>query len=62
MPRPWSDDAIHHLMDATTCPRCEVDALHDRRCLNCGADLRGEVADRLWAASVAAADALRAAG
>ncbi|HWM33794.1 MAG TPA: hypothetical protein VNR36_06095 [Pseudolysinimonas sp.] len=60
MPRPWSDDAIRHLLDSRTCPRCDTDALHDRRCLNCGADLRGEIADRLWAASIAAADALRA--
>jgi hypothetical protein len=59
MPRPWSDDAIRHLMDSTTCPRCDRDALHDRRCLNCGADLRGDIASELWAASVAAADALR---
>ena len=60
MPQTWSDDAIRHLTDANTCPRCGVDALHERRCLNCGADLQGEVAERLWAASVAAADALRA--
>jgi hypothetical protein len=59
MPQPWSDDAIRHLLDATTCPRCGVDALQERRCLNCGADLRGEIADELWAASNAAVDALR---
>jgi hypothetical protein len=60
MPQPWSDDAIRHLLDSSTCPRCGVDALHDRRCLNCGADLRGEIADQLWAASSAAVTALRA--
>jgi hypothetical protein len=59
MPQPWSDDAIRHLLDANTCPRCGVDALHDRRCLNCGADLRGDIADRLWTASNAAVAALR---
>ncbi|MGE3194567.1 MAG: SCO7613 C-terminal domain-containing membrane protein [Microbacteriaceae bacterium] len=60
MPQPWSDEAIRHLLDATNCPRCGTDGLHDRRCLNCGADLRGEIADRLWAASSAAVTALRA--
>lgn len=60
MPQPWSDDAIRHLLDATNCPRCGTDGLHDRRCLNCGADLRGDIADRLWAASSAAVTALRA--
>ncbi|MEO8261324.1 MAG: hypothetical protein ABI566_02030 [Pseudolysinimonas sp.] len=60
MPQPWSDEAIRHLLDASTCPRCDVDALHDRRCLNCGADLRGDIADRLWVASTAAVSALRA--
>lgn len=60
MPQLWSDDAIRHLNDANSCPRCGVDALSDRRCLNCGADLRGEIADRLWNASVAAVSALRA--
>ncbi|MEO5919877.1 MAG: hypothetical protein ABIQ01_01915, partial [Pseudolysinimonas sp.] len=59
MPQPWSDDAIRHLLDATTCPRCGVDALQERRCLNCGADLRSEIADELWIASNAAAGALR---
>ena len=60
MPQPWSDEAIRHLLDASTCPRCGTDALHDRRCLNCGADLRGDIADRLWVASTAAATALQA--
>lgn len=60
MPQPWSDEAIRHLLDATNCPRCGTDGLHDRRCLNCGADLRGEIADRLWAASSSAVTALRA--
>lgn len=60
MAQTWSDDAIRRLLDADTCPRCDVDALHERRCLNCGADLRGEIAEQLWTASVAAADALRA--
>src|SRR4051812_25062859 len=59
MPQPWSDDAIRHLQDANSCPRCGVDALHDRRCLNCGADLRGAIADQLWAASSAAVSALQ---
>ncbi|MEZ5191011.1 MAG: hypothetical protein R2717_09425 [Schumannella sp.] len=59
MPKAWSDDAIRHLTDSVTCPRCDTDGLHDRRCLNCGADLRGDIATRLWDASVAAADALR---
>lgn len=59
MPQQWSDDAIRHLLDATTCPRCGVDALQERQCLNCGADLRGRIADQLWAASNAAVDALR---
>lgn len=60
MPQPWSDDAIRHLLDATTCPSCGIDALQDRRCLNCGADLRGEIAAQLWAASSTAVEALRA--
>jgi hypothetical protein len=59
MPQPWSDDAIRHLLDATNCPRCGLDALQERQCLNCGADLRGEIADQLWAASNAAVQALR---
>ena len=59
MPQPWSDDAIRHLLDATTCPRCGLDSLQERRCLNCGADLRGEIADQLWAASTTAVQALR---
>jgi hypothetical protein len=58
--QPWSDAAIRHLLDASNCPRCGTDGLHDRRCLNCGADLRGEIADRLWSASSAAVAALRA--
>jgi hypothetical protein len=60
MPQAWSDDAIRHLLDSTSCPRCGVDALQERRCLNCGADLRGMIADQLWAASAAAVQALRA--
>ncbi|MGN6502593.1 MAG: hypothetical protein ACTHKX_06790, partial [Pseudolysinimonas sp.] len=60
MPQPWSDDAIRHLQDGINCPRCGVDGLADHRCLNCGADLRGEIAERLWAASVAAVEALQA--
>jgi hypothetical protein len=60
MPQPWSDDAIRHLQDGVNCPRCGVDGLADHRCLNCGADLRGEIAERLWAASVAAVEALQA--
>src|SRR6185369_9682662 len=59
MPQPWSDDAIRHLLDSSTCPRFGVDALQERQCLNCGADLRGEIADRLWTASTAAVEALR---
>ncbi len=60
MQQPWSDDAIRHLLDATTCPRCGVDALQERHCLNCGADLRGTIADELWSASNAAVQALQA--
>src|SRR5689334_20845631 len=60
MPQSWSDDAIRHLLDATNCPRCGTDGLHDRRCLNCGADLRGDIADQLWTASTAAVTAPRA--
>src|SRR4051794_26801167 len=58
MPQPWSDDAIRYLTNATDCPRCGVDALSDRRCLNCGADLRGDIAGELWAASASAVAAL----
>ncbi|GGF05246.1 SCO7613 C-terminal domain-containing membrane protein [Mycetocola zhadangensis] len=58
--RPWSSDAIKRLLDSTSCPACEVDALVDRRCHNCGAELSDAVATELWTASRTAADALKA--
>ena len=56
--RPWSDVAIRHLLDSTSCPVCERNALRDRHCQNCGADLDDTVASELWTASQAAAAAL----
>jgi hypothetical protein len=58
--RPWSDVAIRHLLDSTSCPVCQVDALVDRHCRNCGVDLPDELATELWAASKTAAEALKA--
>ncbi|MHA6669441.1 SCO7613 C-terminal domain-containing membrane protein [Homoserinimonas sp. A447] len=58
--QPWSDVAIRHLLDSTSCPVCGVDALFDRRCRNCEAHLTDELAVELWAASEAAAEALMA--
>ena len=58
--RPWSDVAIRHLLDSWSCPVCGGAALFDRRCRNCGAELSGELTSELWAASAAAAVALKA--
>jgi hypothetical protein len=58
--RPWSLVAIGRLLDSTSCPACEVDALVDRRCRNCGVGLSDDLAAELWAASATAANALRA--
>ncbi|PWC08318.1 SCO7613 C-terminal domain-containing membrane protein [Mycetocola zhujimingii] len=58
--RPWSTVAVNHLLDGTSCPVCEVDALVDRRCRNCGAELSDDMAAELWTASKAAAEALMA--
>jgi hypothetical protein len=58
--QPWTDVAIRHLLDNTSCPVCEVDALFDRHCRNCGAHLTDELAAELWAASEAAAETLMA--
>lgn len=58
--RAWSAVAIRHLLDSTSCPVCEVDALAGRHCRNCGAEIPGGLAADLWAASVTAVDALRA--
>lgn len=57
--RHWSDIAIHQLGDSTSCPVCEVDALFDRHCRNCGADLTDDLATEIWTASEAAAAALQ---
>src|SRR5690554_5518225 len=56
--QPWTEIAIRHLLDSTSCPVCEVDALFDRRCRNCDAFLTDELAVELWEASQAAAEAL----
>ena len=56
----WSDAAIRRLLDQASCPVCEVDALRDRHCSNCGAELTEDLASELWEASQAAAAALRA--
>lgn len=60
MPTTWSDKAERHLLDTMRCPRCGEGDLVDSRCPICGADLSGPVAAELWAASVTAADAVRA--
>lgn len=56
--RPWSDKAIRHLLNSVSCPVCETNALRDQHCLHCGADVSGELATQLWAASEGAAEAL----
>lgn len=63
MPAPmsqWSDIAVARLLDDASCPSCGVDALQNRRCRNCGADLSGRIGLELWSASRDAATALRA--
>ncbi|SEO00419.1 SCO7613 C-terminal domain-containing membrane protein [Cryobacterium luteum] len=55
--QPWSDIAIRHLLDRTSCPVCEA-ALPDSPCSTCGAELVGHLAAELWAASESAAAAL----
>ncbi|MDJ0338617.1 hypothetical protein [Cryobacterium sp. PH31-O1] len=54
----WSDVAIHHLLERRLCPVCEMAALPNGPCRNCGAELVGALAAELWAASEAAAAAL----
>lgn len=56
----WSDVAIRNLLDSASCPVCTADALFDRHCRDCGADLSGDLTNELWAASEAAAEALMA--
>ncbi|MBG6239736.1 putative membrane protein [Mycetocola sp. CAN_C7] len=56
--RPWSTVAISHLLDTTSCPVCEVDALVDRHCRNCGVEITDDLAVELWNASKVAAEAL----
>lgn len=57
--RLWNDVAMLHLLDTRSCPVCEVDALVDRRCRNCGVELTDGLAAELWTASKSAAEALR---
>jgi len=56
----WNQGAVAHLLDARVCPVCDIGVLDAGRCRACGADLATAEGDALWAASVAAADALRA--
>lgn len=59
-PQQWSDVAIRNLLERASCPVCAADELFDHQCRNCGADFSGTVKNELWAASEAAAEALKA--
>jgi hypothetical protein len=58
MGRAWSVEAARFLTDPKLCPRCESILGGAGRCSRCGADLGGEVAAEVWAASARAADAI----
>lgn len=55
----WSESAVRHLLDVTTCPVCGAAALYHQRCRACGADYSGPIGAELWSASEAAAAALQ---
>ena len=59
MPQSWSTATVDYLLRFTACPRCNA-PLDDTVCRRCGADLSGDLARDLAAASHAAADAIRA--
>ena len=58
MGQTWSTTTAQYLVDWARCPRCDEGMLEAGWCPVCGADLRGEVATELTAASEAAALAI----
>jgi hypothetical protein len=58
MGKSWSDAAIRRLIDWKACPRCDFGHLENGWCPSCGADMTGNEAVALAAASKAAVEAL----
>ena len=58
MPTPWSENLVRYLVRTTTCPRCDNASLESGWCPRCGADLSGEIALEVLAASKRAAEAM----
>ena len=58
MTKAWTDDVVRYLLNDGFCPRCGARLTEPGRCTNCGADLSGDDAAGVRAASREAADAL----
>lgn len=55
----WTELSAQYLLRTTTCPRCDAQLFGAAVCGVCRADLRGEPGELVFAASEAAAEALR---
>lgn len=54
----WGESVARSLLDDTSCPVCQW-TLQQGCCARCGSDFRGPIAEKVWQASITAANAMR---